>query len=168
MNKLLALLLTLSATNVLAGYQVTLDIQRPDKEPIVVTNVVELGKEVEFDSVSETEYVSAIETTTAWYHRLFGIEPEPVETYAVLDVGFKSRFELSVRNGDERLQFSISGQITEALSAETPNYDGLLHLPIRTYYLNSSHVVDMTDGYGCLEPFFETEEHSFNVCIRAL
>lgn len=168
MKKLLLLPLSLITTSAFAEYKVTLDIERPEKAPITVTEEVSLNKLTDFSSVKGIEYVSAVETTTKWYHTLFGIEPTPVETYAEIEVGVKGSFEVTAASEDSKLLFAIDGQIEELLSMDTTEYDIVSFPRSRSSRVTSTHVVELKDGKGCLKPFSATEEYSFSVCVETL
>ncbi len=156
------------ATSAFAEYKVTLDIERPEKDPIIVTEEVILNKMTDFSSVKSVKYISALETTTMWYHTLFGIEPTPVEKHAEIEVGVQGNFEISAANEDNQLLFAIDVQIIELLSMDTSEHDVVSFPRSRNSRVTSTNVVELEDGTGCLKPLLATEEYSFSVCIETL
>ncbi|AIW17504.1 hypothetical protein VITU102760_25065 [Vibrio tubiashii] len=169
MKKLLLLLsLPLVTTSAFADYKVTLDIEQPEKDPLTITEVVDANHMKEFSSVNSVEYVSAIETTTMWYHNLLGIEPAPKERLAEIEVGIRGYLKVSPTNNNSQMLIALDGQIVELLSMNTFEHD-IVEFP---YSQNSqvaiTQVLELDNGVGCLKPFSAAKDYLFNVCIEKL
>lgn len=168
MKKLLLLSLPLMATSAFADYKVTLDIERPAKEPIIVTKVAPLNKITDFSSVKRIENVSAIETTTRWYHNLFGIKPTPVKMYPEIEVDVQGYFAVAAANKADQLLFSFEGRIVELLSMDTSKYDVVSFPHKKSSHITSNNLIQLENGSGCLKPFSSTDEYSISVCVDLL
>lgn len=170
MKQAFLLLLTMVATDALANYQVTINLEREGEKPISVTELVDLEESKKFSSTETIQYVSSIETTSKWYHRLFGLEPKPVIKNSEIALGISGDISLEPYHEKDVVIFNFEGQLVEQFafdSFEIEEGEKIQVPSVRTQHYKGSHVIYLNKASGCLSPFSPIDETKLSVCVES-
>ncbi len=170
MKNILITLTAILSFSAHADYKVTLTMDDQNNTPVSVSRVATVNSKTDFSSVNEVQYVSAVETTTTWYHRLFGIKPTPNEVIGKTNVGLAGNFTIQQYSQSDTLFVKINSTYVELLDVATFEIDNTtVQAPrLSELNLNQQITVDLVDDEGCIESFAVVNDIEFSLCVQNL
>ncbi|MCG9575347.1 hypothetical protein L1D14_03765 [Vibrio tubiashii] len=137
-----------AGSHVLNSYNLTITIKDEGQSQQSITQRVAPNDKAAFGSPEPHTYISAITTTHKWYHKLLGIEPEPIPQYETIKTGLYGSVKLETISENE---IYMDFQSSHSQLVKIEKYADVELPKLNTRKLVTKSTVNLDKNEGCIQ-----------------